>query len=49
MLTATSALDSTAVFVGQCFKEDNGKEVLHTSWLLREKVNSETDDWKATR
>uniref|UniRef100_A0A8C0U875 Avidin n=1 Tax=Cyanistes caeruleus TaxID=156563 RepID=A0A8C0U875_CYACU len=41
--------DSTAVFVGQCFNGDDGKEVLHTSWLLREKVSSETDDWKATR
>ncbi|XP_068031812.1 avidin-like [Anomalospiza imberbis] len=41
--------DSTAVFVGQCFNGDDGKEVLHTSWLLREKVDSESDDWKATR
>ncbi|NXS02488.1 AVID protein, partial [Oxylabes madagascariensis] len=41
--------DSTAVFVGQCFKGDDGKEVLHTSWLLREKADSELDDWKATR
>ncbi|NXV56280.1 AVID protein, partial [Molothrus ater] len=49
MLTATTALDSTAVFVGQCFNGDDGKEVLHTSWLLREKVDSEPDDWKATR
>ncbi|XP_030114494.1 avidin isoform X2 [Taeniopygia guttata] len=41
--------DSTAVFVGQCFNGDDGKEVLHTSWLLREKVDSESDNWKATR
>ncbi|NXI93901.1 AVID protein, partial [Psophia crepitans] len=41
--------DSTAVFVGQCFAEDGGKEVLQTSWLLREKVDSLPDDWKATR
>ncbi|NXP92947.1 AVID protein, partial [Passerina amoena] len=41
--------DSTAVFVGQCFNGDDGKEVLHTSWLLREKVDSEPEDWKATR
>ncbi|NXU20532.1 AVID protein, partial [Pardalotus punctatus] len=41
--------DSTAVFVGQCFNGDDGKEVLHTSWLLREKVDSQTNDWKATR
>lgn len=49
LLTAPPALDSTAVFVGQCFNGDDGEEVLHTSWLLREKVDSETDDWKATR
>ncbi|NWI95092.1 AVID protein, partial [Pitta sordida] len=41
--------DSTAVFVGQCFTEGSGDEVLHTSWLLREKVDSEHSDWKATR
>ncbi|NXW77525.1 AVID protein, partial [Hirundo rustica] len=41
--------DSTAVFVGQCFNGADGKEVLHTSWLLREKVDLEPDDWKATR
>ncbi|NXL54104.1 AVID protein, partial [Podilymbus podiceps] len=41
--------DSTAVFVGQCFAEDGGKEVLQTSWLLREKVDSPHSDWKATR
>ncbi|NWW55509.1 AVID protein, partial [Ifrita kowaldi] len=41
--------DSTAVFVGQCFNGHDGKEVLHTSWLLREKVNSKADDWRATR
>ncbi|NXN10115.1 AVID protein, partial [Indicator maculatus] len=41
--------DSTAVFVGQCFVEDSGEEVLQTSWLLREKVDSQSSDWKATR
>ncbi|XP_075595728.1 avidin isoform X2 [Balearica regulorum gibbericeps] len=41
--------DSTAVFVGQCFAGDDGDEVLQTSWLLREKVDSLPDDWKATR
>ncbi|NXC08621.1 AVR1 protein, partial [Orthonyx spaldingii] len=41
--------DSTAVFVGQCFNRDDGEEVLHTSWLLREKVDSESSDWRATR
>ncbi|XP_050185050.1 avidin-like [Myiozetetes cayanensis] len=41
--------DSTAVFVGQCFAGDKGDEVLQTSWLLREKVDSLHSDWKATR
>ncbi|XP_061874892.1 avidin isoform X2 [Colius striatus] len=41
--------DSTAVFVGQCFAGDGDKEVLQTSWLLREKVDSLPHDWKATR
>ncbi|XP_051660386.1 avidin-like [Manacus candei] len=41
--------DSTAVFVGQCFSGDNGNEVLQTTWLLREKVDSLPSDWKATR
>ncbi|NXW60132.1 AVID protein, partial [Eurystomus gularis] len=41
--------DSTAVFVGQCFAEDCGEEVLQTSWLLREKVDSLPNNWKATR
>ncbi|XP_065518044.1 avidin-like [Lathamus discolor] len=41
--------DSTAVFVGQCFGEDSSEEVLQTSWMLREKVDSQHNDWKATR
>ncbi|XP_008937598.1 PREDICTED: avidin-like, partial [Merops nubicus] len=41
--------DSTAVFAGQCFARDGGEEVLQTSWLLREKVDSLLSDWKATR
>ncbi|XP_042660920.1 avidin-like isoform X2 [Tyto alba] len=41
--------DSTAVFVGQCFAGNSGEEVLQTSWLLREKVDSLSSDWKATR
>ncbi|KAM6104757.1 avidin-like [Pterocles gutturalis] len=41
--------DSTAVFVGQCFAGDSEDEVLQTSWLLREKVDSLHSDWKATR
>ncbi|KAM9214098.1 avidin-like [Leptosomus discolor] len=41
--------DSTAVFVGQCFAGDGGEEVLQTSWLLREKVDSLPSHWEATR
>ncbi|XP_053924412.1 avidin-like [Cuculus canorus] len=41
--------DSTAVFMGQCFAGKGGEDILHTSWLLREKVDSLPDDWKATR
>ncbi|NXP15344.1 AVID protein, partial [Thinocorus orbignyianus] len=41
--------DSTAVFVGQCFPGEGGEEVLQSTWLLREKVNSLSNDWKATR
>uniref|UniRef100_A0A8C3F538 Avidin n=1 Tax=Chrysemys picta bellii TaxID=8478 RepID=A0A8C3F538_CHRPI len=39
---------STTVFVGQCFVDDQGKETLQTMWLLREKVKSAEDNWKAT-
>ena len=49
MLTATTLPDSTAVFVGQCFAGDVEEEILQTSWLLREKVDSLPSDWKATR
>ncbi|XP_037230030.1 avidin-like [Falco rusticolus] len=41
--------DSTAVFVGQCFAVDGREELLQTSWLLREKVDSLPSNWKATR
>ncbi|OXB79130.1 UNVERIFIED_CONTAM: hypothetical protein H355_006589 [Colinus virginianus] len=40
---------STTVFTGQCFVEENGKEVLKTMWLLRSRVGDIGDDWKATR
>ncbi|XP_068782121.1 avidin isoform X2 [Struthio camelus] len=40
--------DSTTVFVGQCFVDNNEKEILQTAWLLRQKVNSLHSDWKAT-
>ncbi|NXV86679.1 AVID protein, partial [Calonectris borealis] len=41
--------DSTAVFVSQCFAGTGGEEVLQTTWLLWEKVNSLPSNWKATR
>ncbi|KAK9408687.1 avidin-like [Crotalus adamanteus] len=39
---------STAVFVGQCFLDENGEEQLKTAWLLRAEVGSVAEDWKAT-
>eukprot|EP00076_Gallus_gallus_P014246 XP_015132977.1 avidin isoform X1 [Gallus gallus] len=41
--------DSTTVFVGQCFVDRRGKEMLEMAWLLREEVPSRKDTWKATR
>ncbi|NWJ08486.1 AVID protein, partial [Crypturellus undulatus] len=41
--------DSTTVFTGQCFVDDDGKEILRTTWLLRDEVSGLEDDWKATR
>ncbi|NWI17414.1 AVID protein, partial [Crypturellus soui] len=41
--------DSITVFTGQCFVKKDGKEVLKTMWLLRQKVNGLENDWKATR
>ncbi|NXM30053.1 AVID protein, partial [Oxyruncus cristatus] len=41
--------DSITVFTGQCFVDKHGKEVLKTMWLLRSRVDSIEDDWKATR
>uniref|UniRef100_A0A8C6ZEE7 Avidin n=1 Tax=Nothoprocta perdicaria TaxID=30464 RepID=A0A8C6ZEE7_NOTPE len=41
--------NATAVFVGQCFVDTGGKEVLATTWLLREPVGSLQEDWRATR
>ncbi|NWI11106.1 AVID protein, partial [Crypturellus soui] len=36
--------NATAVFVGQCFVDTGGKEVLVIAWLLREPVGSLEDD-----
>ncbi|NXA32443.1 AVR6 protein, partial [Eudromia elegans] len=41
--------NATAVFVGQCFVDTSGKELLSTTWLLREPVGSLEDEWRATR
>ncbi|XP_029141914.1 avidin-related protein 4/5-like [Protobothrops mucrosquamatus] len=40
---------STAVFAGQCLVDENGKELLKTTWLLRAKMGSTAEDWGATR
>ncbi|KAL2294152.1 hypothetical protein Nmel_007875 [Mimus melanotis] len=39
--------DSITVFTGQCFVNDDGKEILKTMWLLRSCVDKIQDDWKA--
>uniref|UniRef100_A0A670JSL1 AVID protein n=2 Tax=Podarcis muralis TaxID=64176 RepID=A0A670JSL1_PODMU len=44
-----SFYDSTTVFVGQCFLDENGDEFLEATWLLREEVATHADNWKATR
>ncbi|NWW53156.1 AVID protein, partial [Pedionomus torquatus] len=41
--------DSITVFTGQCFVDEYGREILKTMWLLRSRVDSMKDDWKATR
>ncbi|NXQ46291.1 AVID protein, partial [Catharus fuscescens] len=41
--------DSISVFTGQCFVDNDGKEVLKTMWLMRSRVGKLEDDWKATR
>lgn len=40
--------DSTTVFTGQCFMDEDKQESLQTMWLLREKAEFATDNWKAT-
>ncbi|NXU23005.1 AVID protein, partial [Thalassarche chlororhynchos] len=41
--------NTTTAFTGQCFVDAAGKEMLTTTWLLREAVGSLEEDWKATR
>ncbi|XP_058720581.1 avidin-like [Poecile atricapillus] len=40
--------DSITVFTGQCFVDEDGKEVLKTMWLLRSHADKRRDDWNAT-
>ncbi|XP_070587424.1 avidin-like [Erythrolamprus reginae] len=40
---------STTVFVGQCFVDGDGRQLLKTSWLERAAVQSMQGDWRATR
>ncbi|XP_042749822.1 avidin-related protein 4/5-like [Lagopus leucura] len=42
-------IETTTVFTGQCFINENGEEILKTIWLLRSNVTNIGDDWKATR
>ncbi|NXX83456.1 AVID protein, partial [Urocolius indicus] len=41
--------NATTAFVGQCFVDRVGKEMLTTMWLLREAVGSLEEEWRATR
>ncbi|NXY51066.1 AVID protein, partial [Ceuthmochares aereus] len=41
--------NATTAFVGQCFVDAGGKEILTTMWLLRENVGSVQEDWRGTR
>ncbi|XP_078533302.1 avidin-like [Lissotriton helveticus] len=40
--------ESMTVFTGQCFVDENGKEVLETMWLLRKHADERKDNWKVT-
>ncbi|NXJ86786.1 AVID protein, partial [Trogon melanurus] len=44
-----SCSDSILVYVGQCFVDDRGQEVLRTMWFLRSHADDINDNWKATR
>ncbi|NXG61994.1 AVID protein, partial [Hemiprocne comata] len=41
--------DSITVFTGQCFVDEDRKEILKTMWLLRSHTDNIKNDWKATR
>ncbi|XP_015683659.1 avidin-related protein 1-like, partial [Protobothrops mucrosquamatus] len=40
---------STAIIVGQCLVDENGKEQLRTTWLVRSSWEIPEKDWEATR
>ncbi|XP_078257354.1 avidin [Rhinoraja longicauda] len=40
---------SITSWVGQCFMQEDGKQVLKTMWLLRSPVANLQEDWKSTR
>ncbi|NWZ94384.1 AVID protein, partial [Nesospiza acunhae] len=40
--------DTISVFTGQCFVDENGKEVLKTMWLLRLHSEDRANNWNAT-
>ncbi|XP_016160920.1 PREDICTED: avidin-like [Ficedula albicollis] len=43
-----STTDTISVFTGQCFVDNEGKEILKTMWLWRSHDNRLEDDWNAT-
>ncbi|XP_043918549.1 avidin-like [Protopterus annectens] len=44
-----SFAESKTAWVGQCFVDNKGRETLETVWVLRSKVDKQSDNWKATR
>uniref|UniRef100_A0A4W3GDR5 Avidin-like n=1 Tax=Callorhinchus milii TaxID=7868 RepID=A0A4W3GDR5_CALMI len=43
------AAGSTTSWVGQCFVQEDGQEVLKTMWLLRSSATSPQENWAAVR
>ncbi|XP_075036123.1 avidin-like [Mixophyes fleayi] len=41
--------DSITVFTGQCYSNEAGDRVLHTTWLLRSHGQNAEDNWMQTR
>ncbi|XP_015682982.1 avidin-like [Protobothrops mucrosquamatus] len=49
-LIVSGELDGhTFVFAGQCLVDENGKEQLRTTWVVRSEVEFPEDVWGATR